>query len=263
MSYKVNNIIFTDSVGVPEKFKPQPASLFVPDWYKNMDSYRSGDKKPDGSGQTSATIKRCMPVFDAITAGYIIISYVDVYVSQKEAFYADQDYHIKTGKTKSLTKAQIKKRNLRETIPYYEWPTYAPISFHPLEQAPEHPSNTGHILYPKWINPWSIKTPPGYSTLFVAPMHQPSVFRILEGVVDTDQYDSPVNFPFVLNDITYEGLIPAGTPIAQVIPFRRESWEMEMGSIKNAKSQFETTQTLRTKFFDSYKSQFRQPKEYK
>jgi hypothetical protein len=94
-------------------------------------------------------------------------------------------------------------------------------------------------------------------------MHRESIFTILPGIVDTDQYNAPVNFPFVLNDVTYEGLIPAGTPMAQVIPFKRESWEMSLGTQEDLENQNKTTIRLRTRFFDSYKSQFRQPKEYK
>ena len=99
--------------------------------------------------------------------------------------------------------------------------------------------------------------------LFTQPMHRPSPFTILDGVVDTDQYDSPVNFPFVLNDWKFEGLIPAGTPMAQVIPFKRESWKMSIGDMEQRQNQEKTTVNLRTRLFDSYKNQFRQPKEYR
>jgi len=60
-------IIFTNLSGINIE-QPKPASKFIPDWYKNMESYIGGDKKPDGTGKTNATIKRCMSVFDAITA---------------------------------------------------------------------------------------------------------------------------------------------------------------------------------------------------
>jgi len=227
-------IIFTNTVGAPEELAPKPASESIPEWYKQISSYISGEKKPVGDGNTSATIKRCMPVFDAITNGYILYTPVDVWVSQKDG------------------------------LPWYEWPSFGPIQFHPVEQAPTHPNRNGHeVSYPKWINPWAIKTEPGYSVLFIQPMHRETVFTILPGIVDTDTYDAPVNFPFVLNDVKMEGLIPAGTPMAQVIPFKRESWKMEIGDSETLNNQNKTTIKLRTKFFDSYKTLFRQPKEYK
>lgn len=227
-------IRFTDMVGTGKDYQPVPASEVIPNWYKNMSSYVNGEKKPSGKGDSSATIKRCMPVFDALTAGYILHTPTDVYVSQKNG------------------------------QPWYEWPSWEVLEFHPIEQAPSHPNNTGHKLgYPKWINPWAIKTPKGYSCLFVPPVHRESTFRILEGIVDTDTYYAQVNFPFVLNNPKFQGLIPAGTPMVQVIPFKRESWSMEFGDEKSMKETKDIVKTLRTRFFDSYKTFFRHPKEYR
>jgi hypothetical protein len=224
-------ITFTNTSGADIE-QPQPASKFVPDWYKNMESYIGKEKKPDGRGNTNATIKRCMPVFDAITAGYIITLPADVYVS------------------------------VPDNNQYFQWSALGLVGFHPIEQAPEHPTRNKYP-YPKWTNPWAIKTPRGYSTLFVQPMHRESVFTILPGIVDTDTYTAPVNFPFVINDPNFEGLIPKGTPIAQVIPFKRENWQMEIGSEKDIIQQNNITQKLQTKFFDRYKSMFWSRKEYK
>jgi hypothetical protein len=231
-------ITFTNTAGIPKEYSPKPASGFIPDWYKKLESYISGEKKPTGQGGSSATAKRCMPVFDAITGGYIIVSAADVFVSQKE--------------TEDGTK-----------VPYFEWANYGLIQFHPVEQMPEHPQRNGHMAYPKWINPWAIKTPKGYSVLFTQPMHRESVFTILPGIVDTDAYTAPVNFPFVLNDVNFEGLIPAGTPIAQVIPIKRDEWQMSIGSQAEFIEQQQVTNRLSSRFFDRYKSMFRQPKEYR
>lgn len=112
------------------------------------------------------------------------------------------------------------------------------------------------------MNPWAIKTPKGYSVLFVQPFHRESVFTILPGIVDTDSYTIPVNFPFVINDSNFEGTIPMGTPIAQVIPFKRDSWKMEFGSEIERNEQVNVTTKIRTKFFDKYKSMFWNKKEY-
>jgi hypothetical protein len=226
------NIIFTNTSGMEDLEKPQPASKFIPDWYKNMESYMGGDKKPDGNAGTSATAKRCMPIFDVVTAGYIITSPADVWVS------------------------------LKDGQQYFEWTTLGLISFHPIEQAPEHPQRKPHA-YPKWINHWAIKTPKGYSTLFVQPFHRESLFTILPGLVDTDEYYAPVNFPMVINDPNFEGLIPKGTPIAQVIPVKRDDWNMTFGGEKEFKAQVKITQKLSTTFFDRYKTMFRQDKSYR
>lgn len=256
-------IKFTNTFGIEELYPPEPASKNIPEWYKEMESYIGGDKVPNGGGGTTGTIKRCMPVFDAINSGYILKSPVDVYVSQKEVFYADQEHFDKTGETIKMSDDALKEKNVSKTVPYYEWSGFGIIEFHAIEQAPNHPNRNGHIEYPKWINPWAIQTPPGYSVAFFQPWHRESVFTILPGIVDTDKYTAPVNFPFVLNDTNWEGLIPAGTPIAQVVPFLREEWQMEIGKEDDIIQQNKITARLKTKIFDSYKSQFRQPKEYR
>ena len=244
------NIIFTNTSGFEDLEKPQPASKFIPDWYKNMESYIGGDKKPDGNAGTSATAKRCMPIFDVITAGYIITSPADVWVSLKE-------YEAQNSETGEIVEdLPIKK------IQHFEWSTLGLINFHPIEQAPEHPARNKHA-YPKWINHWAIKTPKGYSTLFVQPFHRESPFTILPGLVDTDEYYAPVNFPMVINDPEFEGLIPKGTPIAQVIPVKRDDWNMQFGGEKEFKAQVKITQKLSTTFFDRYKTMFRQDKSYR
>ena len=234
-----NIITFTDTIGVPEEYRPVPASKLIPDWYKNLESYIGGEKRPDGNASTTATAKRCMPIFDAISGGYIISTHVDLFVSQRP----DENGKIQ---------------------PYYEWANFGAISFHPKQQLPEHPDGAGHEQsYPKWNNAWAITTPPGYSSLFISPLHRETPIIVLPGVVDTDIYKAPVNFAFVLRDPKMDGLIPAGTPIMQVIPIKRDEWQMEIGTQEDFMEQARITNKLRTLFFDSYKRQYRQPKEYR
>jgi hypothetical protein len=225
------DIVFTNTFNTDLEY-PEPASKNLPTWFVDTKSYISGEKKPNGNGATTGTIKRCMPVFDAITSGYIIKLPADVYVRPQNG---DQRF---------------------------EWPSLGLVTFHPIEQAPNHPNKKPHA-YPKWMNPWGIQTPAGYSTLFVQPFHRESVFTILPGIVDTDTYTAPVNFPFVINDPNFEGLIPKGTPIAQIIPFKRQKWEMKIGSKEEFEKQKKVTDKINTKFFDKYKNMFWFKKEYK
>jgi hypothetical protein len=227
-------ITFTNTFDIDlQRFEPLPASKLLPEWYKQTQSYYGDQKKkPAGNGHTTSTIKRCVPVFDAITAGYIITSYCDIYISQKDG------------------------------APWYEWPGFNPIDFHPITQADLHPSQNG-FSFPKWINPWSISTPKGYSVLFTAPMHREnSPFTCMPGVVDTDTYTPPVNFPFTLNDPTFEGLIPAGTPLVQVIPFKRDSWDKQIGTKKDLDAQDKVQKSLRMFFFDNYRNRFWDRKKF-
>jgi hypothetical protein len=221
-------ITFSTIKLVSKEYYPAPASKYVPEWYKKTESYIGGKKIPNDESATMATIKRCMPVFDALTAGYIIPTPVDLYISQKD-----------------------------EGL-YYQWAGLDLISFHPIPQAPFHPAHN-EFPYPKFHNPWAIKTAPGYSTLFVQPFHRESIFTIMPGIVDTDTYNAPVNFPFTVNDVKYEGLVPAGTPMAQVIPIKRDVWQMNNDSIDSSQSNVKLNAT----FFDRYKNKFWHRKEYR
>ena len=229
----MKKITFTNVLEL-DFFPPKPAAKEVPDWYKNTSSYVSEQGKViSNNGNSPHTVKKCIPVFDAMTAGYILYTQVDIQVNQQDG------------------------------LPYYIWSSQDAISFHPIDQAPLHPARN-EAPYPKWNNPYAISTPPGYSTLFVPPMHNPNgIFTILPGLVDTDTYKAPVNFPFVLNDAKWEGVIPAGTPMVQVIPIKRDAWEHKIGSDKENKEQSFVSAKLKTLFFNSYKRQFWSRKEYK
>ena len=78
----------------------------------------------------------------------------------------------------------------------------------------------------KWTNHFYLKTPKGYSTLFVHPLNRTDLpFYSLNAVVDTDDFPLTVQFPFLIKK-DFNGLIPAGTPIMQAIPFKRDDWKM-------------------------------------
>lgn len=245
----MKKIIFTNTLEFKDLDLPKPASRYVPEWYKNTSSYAEYEKKPFDDGTSPSTIKKCIPVFDAITAGYIIESPADVYVSLKDVEQDSEEFG-ESPINSGLTKTQ-----------YFNWSAFHLIDFHPIIQAPYHPSRN-NFSYPKWNNPWGIKTPKGYSCMFVQPMHRESVFTILPGIVDTDTYNPPVNFPFVINDPNFEGLIPKGTPIAQVIPFKRDSWKSYSGNDEDALEILQNRIKLSTKFFDKYKTMFWEKKEY-
>lgn len=233
MGVFMNKIIFTHTNGL-DFFPPKPAIKDIPDWYINNKEYIN-DIRQTVDGNIPHTIKKCIPIFDSMTAGYILYTQVDVEVYKKDG------------------------------SPYFNWPSQDVLSFHTIKQAELYPQrHNDNDSIPKWNNPYSIKTPKGYSTLFLSPMHsQNNIFKILPGIVDTDNYDIPVNFPFLLKDPDWEGVIPAGTPMAQVIPFKRESWKMEFGNEKTLEKQFKTTMKLKTLLYNSYKRNFWSRKEYR
>lgn len=81
--------------------------------------------------------------------------------------------------------------------------------------------------YVKIINPWVIKTAPGWSSMFLPPMYEPDAnWTILPAVVNTDYYH---HAHIVLNVLAEdEFTIPLGQPMQHIIPFERSSTGIEM-----------------------------------
>jgi hypothetical protein len=242
----MKNITFTSRYDVPEEFYPRPASQNLPEWFTKMHSYGGFgnskesvifEKKVYPNGDPNATIKKCVPVLDVMTAGYILVTPSDIWVEIPENDH-DQIYTTRGPGFK--------------------------ITTHANGQAPKHPSVVGNKDIPKFSNPWLIKTPPGYSVLITSPMHNPNgYFTCLPGVVDTDAYTQEINFPFTLINPNFTGLIPAGTPMVQVIPFKRDSWEMKIGGEAEIKEADKVNSKHITRMFNSYKVQWWSKKEFK
>jgi hypothetical protein len=233
------DIVFTNYSKNQQIEKPKPASQIIPDWYKSMNSYINSDHPSpvflNDKVESNATIKKCMPVFDSLVSGYIISTPEDIWV------YIDEE-----GQQQFL------------------WPGSFEINFHDKEQVTSYPIKTGYNSYPKFMNPWGIRTPKGYSILILPPLHrEKEIFTILPGIVDTDKYYSEINFVFVVNDPNFVGLIPQGTPIAQIIPFKRDSWNMKIGNKDDIKMREKVNELLSGVFFNRYKKMFWTKKEYR
>lgn len=182
--------------------EPIPAKKMIPEWYKQQSNYVGGTKTMQGSGLFNSTIKACMPVFDVITAGYIIKLPVDLYIEVDRTVNAPKiSWSIDDYKPiEEHSRLQFDKFNLQKE--YYE------------------------TAY-KFMNNWMVKTPKGYSSLFVTPFLRDDLpFYCLPAIVDTDKHPLAVNFPFFLRK-DFEGIIYKDTPIIQVIPFKRDSWNHE------------------------------------
>lgn len=187
---------------------PIPSSKAIPEWYKRMSTH-SGEEYSNkeklnyysnfGELKGGMTIKKCLPVRDMITAGYIIPLWSDIAVfcdHKKEQLQFNWKYQ----------------NSLIETHSRYQ-----------VRNSPIEKMCWGNQAF-KLMNPWRIYTPKGYSSLFISPKYHDNGFiEILSGVVDTDEYHE-VNLPFEYSGKEGRHVIPMGIPIAQVIPFKREEW---------------------------------------
>ena len=209
-----------------EKFKdfsnlefPKPIKLNIPAWYKDLN--HTHDRQ---------TVKGCMPFLDTLTLGYSIPMIQDIHFKihfNKEKNCWDGNMNPDSSLYSDLVdiyQLNINKSQL-EVHPTWQW-----------ENAPWTEQNY-NLPAVKIINPWIIKTPPGYSCLFVSPLNNKNdKIELIAGIVDTDTFPHQVNFPCFFNYYKYpEGIdfvLEKGTSIVQVIPFKRDSWKMEIDYFK-------------------------------
>jgi hypothetical protein len=168
--------------------RPSKSSANVPEWFRKM----------PGVSENIQTIKKCVPFLDSLTLGYQIPLPTDIIWDKKE-----QEF-----------KADSKIMLFSEHFPSQIEGVSIPEEYDPRPH--------------KWSNYWHIKTPKGYSTLFIHPLNRMDLpFYSFSGVVDTDKHPLLINFPFVLRK-DFDGVIKAGTPMIQAIPFKRNKWNMDV-----------------------------------
>ena len=177
---------------IPE---PEPAIKHLPRWFKDLNPTFEGFDK---FGHENMTAKKCLPMIDAMSLGYVIKLAGDV---------------------------RIRSNRDCTQIDHLEQPALKLIEYHTEKQVGGNHSlkkNQGPII--KFVNHWIIKTAPGWSTLFEPlPNVFDSPFTCLSGLVDTDIYPKLVNLPAIWNVPDANVLLKAGTPLVRVIPIERAS----------------------------------------
>jgi hypothetical protein len=217
---------------------PVLASTVLPQWYKDQ-NLNIGDSMfiDSKTGTTARTIKACMPVFDLIAAGYVIKAPAEILVKNNELGVPECSWSIDGI---SLIESHSKQQFDKFSVPdeYY----------------------SGFAL--KFINPWIVKTPPGYSTIFMTPaMRDDLPFYCIPAIVDTDKHPSPVNFPFFIKK-GFEGIIGYDMPIVQMIPFKREEWSHKVLEADEV-LEYVIWQNAKRKIQNRYKTFFRTKKVWK
>ena len=204
---------------------PVQANKMLPEYFKKI-------KPQTDSHPNSNTVKRCVPFLDAASMGYIIPLWSDVFV---RAHNGDLQVDFPDG-----------------------LPMESSISPHGQDQIGDHPLSGfpyGNIPL-KWHCPWGIQTPEGWSVLITQPLNSLETrFKILDGVVDTDEYYNQINFPFFWTGGDGDFILPQGMPLAQVIPFRRETLDCEICE-EDAEKKRHVVSKLGTVFKDGYRRKF-------
>jgi hypothetical protein len=206
----------------------------IPEWYKKTEKTYGG---PLHLGKQNKTFKYCFPFLDALSSGYMLETVVDLQVvienGKQEIFWGSSP-------VKGLEVIGERDSGSTGMMPTPEW--CSEIHFY-------------------WSTFYNLKCPKGYSLLVTHPLNRYDLpFITLSGIVDADQGLHPGRMPFFLRK-DFEGIIEAGTPIAQIIPIKRESWQLE----KNTKYDEQIDQNVfktNSTFFGWYKKNIWQKKEY-
>jgi len=186
--------------------RPGPIIKTLPGWYRNADRYHMDPKTgkpyeaPDGSGKMP-TFKACPAVFDVMGSGYAYKTPCDI------EFFEDGAGNIQARVLDTQYKDFIQER-----MPMHQF---------------VHPQGY-HEKHFAWFSDWAVELPEGYSALYTQPMNRFELpFLTTSGIVDNDKVHLPGTMPFfILRGVN--GVLPAGTPYAQIIPFKREHWESEV-----------------------------------
>lgn len=178
-------------------YPPVPVSKFVPEWYKKTPQFfHHVDERTDQ--EDVPTIKKCVPVLDYLTSGYVIRNAYEV-----EIRYSEDNQGI------------LRASNICPAEDY--------TSGHPFGQAPVLMNGVKNHYF-KISNPWMVKTPPGYSCHFYQPFYALNEdFRMFPSIVDTDKHDDAVNFVGV--GLKRNFVIKPGDPLLVVYPFKRDDWK--------------------------------------
>ena len=212
---------------------PEPASKFVPEWYKKIIPSKSNNIKwQTDDVKPILGLKNCVPFLDAMTGGYVMTTWCDLHIQNDN------------GNIIYRYAASPELVSTRDKVAIELSKDYYPIEF-------------------IWKHPWRAKLPKGYSLLITHPFNRLDLpFQTLSAIVDADNfYHTPIgNIPFYVK-ANFEGIIPTGTPMFQVFPFKRDKWE-KVDTQYNEKQQNKLVFDMGRFFMEGYKKQFWQKKTY-
>lgn len=187
-------------------FLPRPvaARRALPDWLRDMPAHSASLMH----GHDVRTVKQCPPFIDAMSAGFLILLPCDVTFSGGAFSW-----------------------NWNIPAPTTPGHASAPVNFHAAAQVAGTPFAQGEENLIKFTSFWTIQLPEGWSLLAGHPFNRDDLpFRTLTGLVDADTFHQVgVLFPARWRDAGKDCALPAGTPIAQCLPVRREALDMEFG----------------------------------
>jgi hypothetical protein len=220
--------------------KPDVASRFLPNWYKKTPPLINNGAIAQGF--LGSTVKKCMPIFDLLSAGYVITAPCDIHID--------------------ATNPERLEWSIPAGLISFQGDMFAT---HAPEQYEHMPINKDiyHKQLLRIFPFWAVGTPKGYSTIFLQPPYpDQTALTALQAIVDTDNFVTDGHLSFWVKK-DFKGIIKQGTPLIQIIPFKREAWGKEFVSPEESSKIFNKQRiSLRATFSNAYKNLLRQKKVY-
>lgn len=214
---------------VPE---PKSAKKYIPQWYKDIKISKEKTINQDGSIYFDGKIKKCVPFLDGLTHGYIQESWTDIFI-------LNDGNRIQFA---NPTGPDIIK--IRDEMGPTISKAYYPVEF-------------------VWQMQWYPKLPKGWSAIITHPFNRIDLpFTSLSGIIDSDVFyhAGEGNYPFYIHN-GFSGLIPAGTPMYQIIPIKRENWKSSVLDFDLSESKKRKIK-IRRHIEDGYRKEFWQKKSF-
>lgn len=184
--------------------RPNTAVKNIPAWYRDADRYAmmpNGDYWIGPDNDKVVTWKACPALYDIFGTGYVYKTPCDI------EFFIDSSNRISV---KVLDDQYLDFVHPREKMPQF----VSPLGYHENHFA--------------WWADWAVELPPGYSAIYSQPYNRFDLpFMTTSGIIDNDKVSLPGTMPFFISK-EWTGILPAGTPYAQIIPFKRENWKSEI-----------------------------------
>lgn len=207
---------------------PTPAAEKIADWYKNIPKF------PVDGNRTQVGVKSCVPFRDAMTAGYYLVTPCDIKVEQTASG------------------------------PYFSWR----IGWSPVDSRDgsstrglQAPHGFEEYAFAWWV-PYVFESSKTTSFLITHPFNRNDLpFFTTSGIVDLTSVLDSGHLPFFIRK-GFEGVIPKGTPYAQILPFQRDSWALQLDEPLIKKGDAANYNSI-SKFFGYYRDNVWSKKIYK
>jgi hypothetical protein len=218
--------------------KPFPASQSLPKWWKDASPYMKSVDNPNGNKlivknrESNASFKKCTPMLDLLTSGYIVPLWSDVLVKIENGF------------------------------PVINWRVSEDVFTIHNGQEVEVPYGY-HDTNFKYSNPWIPKLPKGYSALITPCFGYPNnPFRAISAIIDYDKTTHPLEPPVYLKK-DFEGIVEKGTPMFQIIPFKRNNWTSKFSFYEDGQLKINVDLDIKSTIVNNYVKNFWEKKSYK